>query len=214
MSNWKVIGGSAVFAFILSFIVGAVSSVSFGLILLRALIGAGAFGGIAFGAIYIIKQYLPDLGATLSLETEDRPEEGGIDIVIEDEHPPQPKPKSTESNESTEDESIVVPEGLEAETADEVESDSNGNTFVEEVEETGGSIGSDVEEVEPIEEEVKQIDSLPDIGDMSDSFTFSSEEEEDSYSEESSDTPSIDINGEQQDPRVIAKAVQTMMKKD
>ena len=63
------------------------------------------------------------------------------------------------------------------------------------------------------------IDSLPDIDSFSDSFAVTGAGENENgdsstSSQAGSSIDSVDVAGEQQDPRVIAKAVQTMMKKD
>lgn len=107
------------------------------------------------------------------------------------------------------------------------DSDDTGE-FVEEVEELGGDEESavpqqksseDTEEIadlEAVDDDEATIDALPDIDNLSDSFnhTESSEEdwEETGSSQDSSMT--VDVGGVEEDPRIIAKAVQTMLKKE
>ncbi len=243
MKNWKVTAGSAGFAFLLSLLIGVISGVSFGVAFFRAILGGIVFGSLAYGAIFLIRKYLPELGKTIAGEQDDVTTEGGVDIVIEDENPPShpyagtmdavpsetgEKGESGSENESGETELSGSEDydGSEEIPPAEEEEDS-GTGFVEEVEELSDTVSKkasgeeeEVGELESVEEdENTTIDSLPDIDSLSDTFAVTGageEEGEDALTSSQTDSSidSVDVAGERQDPRVIAKAVQTMMKKD
>ncbi len=64
-------------AFALSVIVAVFSRVPFGALLLRALLSGLGFAGLVFGAIQLIKRFLPEL-----LDGSSRPQDGGLDAGL------------------------------------------------------------------------------------------------------------------------------------
>lgn len=61
MVDFKILGGVAIGAFLLSALIGAVSGAAFLAVLARALILAVVFAGLAAGAYWLIDRFLPDL---------------------------------------------------------------------------------------------------------------------------------------------------------
>lgn len=220
--NWKVIAIFGGIGFFLSFLVGIISGVRFGTILLRGLAIGVVFGGIGFGLTFVIKKYLPGLLSDEAAETEE--EIPGVDIVIEEELPRQQVEDANvesadESEESEDAESTFVEEVEESST----ESTEFAETETVETENTERKQESaKAEEVEelPTMEEDENIDALPDIGEFSGSFSTGGEYEE--GEEEGGDTGQfsgsssapVEILGQEEDPAVVAKAVQTMLKKE
>jgi hypothetical protein len=255
LANWKFIAGSAGFAFFISFLTGLFSGVQFGTLLLRAVIGGVAFGGIAFGIEYIIKRYLPELTKAISPEQQPREASPNVDIVIEDETPPgsagyapadekasdraqsasgptgENSSKTTgESDISADntDENIPDSTGEFSPPDNETDDSDDAGEFVEEVEELGGAEESpapqskssedsdEIADLEVVDDEEATIDALPDIDNLSDSFDHT-ESMEDGWEEADSSQDSnmtVDVGGVEEDPRIIAKAVQTMLKKE
>lgn len=246
MANWKFIAGSAGFAFFISFLTGLFSGVHFGTLLLRAVMGGIAFGGLAFGIEYIIKRYLPELARAISPEEQRQEASPNVDIVIEDENPPgsagyapTEEPASTEedtrkptgeSDISADNTDENIPDSAGEFSPPDNEADDSDDTgeFVEEVEELGGAEESpaprskssedseEIADLEVVDDEEATIDALPDIDNLSDSFDHT-ESTEDGWEEVDSSQDSnmtVDVGGVEEDPRIIAKAVQTMLKKE
>ena len=83
--NVKLAGYSAAAAFVVSFFTGLLAGVSFGVIVLRALIGGALFGAATLVARMLIERYVPDLLALTTAEKEEsRRSGGGIDISVGD----------------------------------------------------------------------------------------------------------------------------------
>lgn len=196
MVNWKVPAWSAGFAFILSLVSGLAGGVSPGVLLLRATLAAVLFSGFILGLLYLVERFLPDLAATLTpgavepVVSESGSE--GIDIVVPEDR---------------------IPEGMYAQN----EESAEGESLVEEAGEF-----SDLEstvrsfEHERASETVSSpdlldgLDSLPDLESFADSFV-SSEPEIETEQPRAASRPS---QKESFDPETIARAVQTVLKKD
>ena len=74
----SLIGGGV--ATILSVLVGLVAGVSALALLVRALVGGLAFGALVFGAIFLMRRFVPEL---FQGEVEDLPQSGSsVDIVL------------------------------------------------------------------------------------------------------------------------------------
>ena len=84
--NWKVLAIFGGFGFILSLLVGAISGVGFGTVLVRGILSGVLFAGVGFGLSILIKKFLPGLVSETE-EAEEEEESGGVDIVIEEEAP-------------------------------------------------------------------------------------------------------------------------------
>lgn len=90
--NWRLVAVFAGGAFILSVLSGAIAGVSFGALVLRAVLGALVFGGLSLGIQYVIDRFLPELKSTGSSadaasSAEEEAELSGrnVDIVVEEE---------------------------------------------------------------------------------------------------------------------------------
>jgi len=210
--NWKLIGIFGGIGFFFSFIAGAIGGVKFGTILLRGIVSGALFGVLGFGLTFVIKKFLPGLESEEGASEQE--EQQGVDIVIEEEAPAAGSESLPE----------IINEGGEI---------PEGEDFVEEVEETSGENMKPVEEVESLsgEEEPEElveiddaenggVDSLPDISEFSGSFSSGSDEGMDDsdgphdLQSSSGGESTIDVLGSEESPANIAKAVQTMLKRD
>lgn len=78
--NGKIAGISAAGAFLLSALIGVISGVTFGTLLLRALVSAALFGGGSFAACMLLERYTPEL---ISSPSADQDSAGGhVDISV------------------------------------------------------------------------------------------------------------------------------------
>ncbi len=84
--NWKVGGITAAAAFVISIFSAGISGVSFGLLLLRAIISAVVFGALGTGVYLLIKQQLPELFGAAPADTGEKDKDIGsnVDIVLDD----------------------------------------------------------------------------------------------------------------------------------
>jgi hypothetical protein len=84
-TNWKLLAGFSLFGALISLISGIAGGNPFGVIVLRLLISAVLFAGLALGVQVILRRYLPDLlqGSPPPV----RREGGNVDIIIDDELP-------------------------------------------------------------------------------------------------------------------------------
>jgi hypothetical protein len=85
--DWRASAIAAGAAFILSFLVGILGGVSFGALVLRAVLSALAFGAGAVVVSLIVDRYLPDLKQSLTAPKTDAEAKPGsrVDIVVDDE---------------------------------------------------------------------------------------------------------------------------------
>ncbi|MEW5814185.1 MAG: hypothetical protein AB1798_02155 [Spirochaetota bacterium] len=217
MVDWKIIIGMTVGAVVLSLLAGIIGGVSFGIILLRAIVGGLAFGLFGLGAGYIIRKFLPELFKTLPDEETTDGSESGIEIILPDENPHE-KINTEEAAQE------FAPGGQAIFSEDEL---SDSEELIEEVEERSSIIESridkeaeEAEEMEPLDSDSAlafsdKIDNLPEITAFESSF--SSTGEVDSLKSSGKSAPAndaIDVLGNQMDPKVVARAIQTIMKKD
>ncbi|MBA7658685.1 hypothetical protein ES703_66644 [subsurface metagenome] len=215
MFNWKMIGGFALFAALISLISGILGGNPFGIILLRVFISAVFLGAIGAGAGMAVKRYLPELSEGIEAQKYNKE---GVDIVIdEDIAIPEENPYDLSKP-------LQEAEGLEGyhdaeaspeEAVQELEEVDLGR--VQEIdgepEEPAITMSPEaVEELEeePVKEELRQnsTEALPDIDDL-ESDAFSSTSEPGSFAQ-----TQVDSIMDQQNPAVLAKAVRTFLKKD
>jgi hypothetical protein len=208
----------------ISLLAGVIGGVSFGTILWRSILGAAGFGALGFGTLYLIEKYLPELTGA---EGASEPGSEGVDIVIEDEAMP-PRESGAEQE-------------FQGPDLGEIDEESEeGADFVEEVEETVGETenseeGRENEDYGTSEESTDEttefiptditsdIDTLPDIGELSGSFEGGEGSDMQDYDGGSTGgsgggrsgrSSTVDVLGEEKDPQEIAKAVQTILKKE
>jgi hypothetical protein len=203
LKDWKLSAIIAAFAFFFSFIAGVLGSVSFGIILFRALFGAVIFGAIGFGISFLLRRYLPEIFESDShMESEDFVKESDLN---------ENQSEITSSTELTgEMQGIDISIGDEEQKVDSesaLEEDMSVNQEGELVEEMHESIGSASMDSVPA-----NIDVLPDMGAFSGSFENT--EDTDGNGSGKTGAVTLDIMGEEQDPELVAKALRTMVKKD
>jgi len=85
--DWRTGAFAAGAAFILSFLAGVIGGVSFGALLVRAIVGSVVFGAGGVGVSLLIERYLPELrtasGDSPANDLEQRPG-GRVDITVDD----------------------------------------------------------------------------------------------------------------------------------
>jgi hypothetical protein len=196
VSNWKIPAWSAGFAFILSLVSGLAGGVSLGVLLLRAILAAVMFSGFILGLLYLVERFLPDLAASFTSDAVEPvvSESGseGIDIVMPEEQIPEGM--YTQNEESIEGESLVEEAGEFSDLESTVRSFEH-----ERAPETLSS-----------PDLLDGLDSLPDLESFADSFV-SPEPEVETEQPRTGTRPS---QKESFDPETIARAVQTVLKKD
>ncbi len=211
MINWKIPAGFAGFAVLVAFISGAIGGVPFGTILLRAVLSGVIFGSIGYGMLFLFKSRLPELFSLLSPGAKVNPMSEGVDIVISDDTeetlPPEPSVEEVADSllgKIAEDDADTAP--------------PSSDELIEEVEERSIDSVSDSGDQEA-SEEVAELFSADDEGAVAELETI--DETFDKFGNSgglsdiaSSEADTIEVLGEFQDPKDVAKAVQTMMKRD
>ncbi|WP_028974893.1 hypothetical protein [Spirochaeta cellobiosiphila] len=196
MPNWKIpsiIGGiSLVFAILL----GMISKVSLITVLWRSLFSGILMGGFSFGTSFILSRFLPELGNSSDvpdIDNDDFNNESRVNIVLPEDN--GFAPVAEDDNE----EAVEV---------------------IEAIDEDGPAPAKDMDRISS--QNLGDVDNLPDMDSFSADFaegTFveeGSEASESSISDSSSqyESAEVDVAGMQSSPQEIAKAVQTIMKKD
>jgi hypothetical protein len=228
-------------AFAIATLTGALAGVGFGAILLRAVIGAIVFAGIGYGSYIVISARLPELlsgGAATSSTAQADGYGQNVDIVVdddgeEDELPAAEEPDAAESDRAAGAEQTAEagtsqahgdedePGDLE-EVAEDVESPAGGgDELVEEVEEVAAAPADSTASAKSESEDVDEnsVDALPDIGGFAGDFESEGAEGAEVVEEDDSNggfggSSRAQSHGIEQDPEVIAKALQTVIKRD
>lgn len=212
--EWRMIAAVAGAAFVLSALVGVIGGVSFGVLLLRALVIAAVFAGGSLGVGFAVDHFLPELHQSTAAAGEK--ESGGtVDIVVDDDLLTDDS-LSAQLPEETADNSEDVDDAAELAQAGDDESTDEGELLAEESPATGtfspgiqatevGSSGSEEEEVEELAEDT-DAEALPDMDRMSGSFVAPPEAGESAGPEESGSTGG--------DPSIMARAIQTVLKRE
>lgn len=141
--DWRVSAITAGAAFLLSALIGLIGDVSFGALLVRALLSAAAFGAGAIGLRFVIDRFLPELLAASPPETEAEPGKS-VDIVVDGE-------------EDLTSEAVLMDDAPPQNTPD----DAPGPVDVEEV----------AVELPETDDQEESGDELPSVESMDDSFT-------------------------------------------
>jgi hypothetical protein len=192
MEKGKVILWGGVGGCLFSALWGIVGGVSFLPLMIRSLLGGGFFALLLGGSLWVMERFLPELIQPMEGENE-----GGnqVDLVIP-EHNPHLGEKAEE---------IIEPLSETREFED----------FVEEVEEISKpltSANSDTSTGASLLTNEETIDDLPDLGGFADAFEGGASPEV--------LTPGVHAGHEREkvldggDPAVLAKAIQTLLKKD
>ncbi len=208
MFNWKIIGGFALFAALISLISGVLSGNPFGIILIRVFISSVLLGAVGIGVEVVTKKYLPELAGkreTLSQNGQ------AVDVVIDEDIEVLKENPHMEAQAQSEQEPLKpLEEAMEpaASASPEYEAD------LEEVSE------SDFEESESGKEDILTTESDQDSRSSPDVDSLPDMDEFDSSSFSSTSLPSspaqAQVEGviDEQDPATLAKAVRTFLNKD
>jgi len=202
--DWRVSAITAGSASLLSILVGVIGDVSFGVLILRAIIAAIVFGAGATGVTIIIDRYLPELRRA-SPASAASANGNRVDIVVEGD-------EELETVADGSDEADLQSDVIDFEGANEVaglSADDSGGVL-EEIEESDGiseypsvAIDGEVEEIEEIEE-ITSVDDLPNVDSMAGSFTEIPLGED----------PVADSSESGEDPALMARAIRTVLKRE
>ena len=220
-------------AAVLSMIVGIVSGVEFFVLLLRALVGGLLFGGLVYGAFFLLRRYVPDLVASPEkTESEVEPELGSkVDIVLQGEGP-QTEAQSPEDLDESMAFTREAPSPSKAGRSP-VETGADTEDFLY----ANESLLDEPTEAEAVTEEpvassaleahaapsgvssgIDDLDVLPDLESLSDGFVPLSHEmggaSTHEYEESEPRNREPRGKGEGADPAMLAKAVRTLLKRD
>jgi hypothetical protein len=211
-------------AFGIAFLTGIIAGVGFGTIILRALIGAAVFAGLGYGFYIVISTRLPELVSDTSASSATAEAEGygqNVDIVVDDEDGVPGSEEELPAAEAEELEAADEAEG-EAEELEEVTDDEppgspeGEDELVEEVEEVSASSGASGAAAGSERDDVDEnsVDTLPDIGGFAGDFAGEGTEVVEDDEGTSSGSSRAREHGIQENPEVIAKALQTVIKRD
>ena len=198
--NFQTAAIVGVYTCVFSFLAGLIGGVPLGDVVLRALFWGGVGFGGSLGVETVLRSFVPDL--FLSSEAGSTPEENPqprVDITLEEE--PLPRGGFVEEVGDEESEAPEPPEPATAAAAEPVES-------VPSAAPPGGD-----------EEEMPEIGAFLDAfkpGSVEDESAEASNPEYGDYApvEQGGSSQEVTFDGEAQDPVVLAKAVQTIMKRD
>ncbi len=212
MKDWKIIAISAALAFLFSFISGLFGRVSPGIIIFRAFTGAVVFGIMGFGFSILLRKYLPELfelssnsSAEISDDLSRVKNDSGV-ISESDDSSMGNKVIDISIDDETE-KTLLNADSVENSDKLDDESNDKGDELIDEIVETGNADESDLNSKVP-----DNIDVLPDMGAFSNSFENT--EDADSNGSGGTGAATVDIMGEEQAPELVARAIQTMVKKD
>ncbi|MFW5683726.1 MAG: hypothetical protein ACOC1I_02640 [Spirochaetota bacterium] len=83
--DWRASAVAAAAAFLLSLLIGIIAGVTFGTLILRAVLGAVVFGGGAVGVQLVMDRFLPELRQSVSGDASGETQLGSrVDIVVDD----------------------------------------------------------------------------------------------------------------------------------
>lgn len=223
--NWKLAVGAGIFASLLSVISGVVGRVGLGTLLLRAPLAGLLFAAFILGIELVVRRFLPEL-----LSTDEASGLGSqVDIVVEGEEGDVLPQESSSSGRA-------ASESLESEGGEGArEQDSSADDDWDEQENLEESLVQEVQEVrrdevepEPSSEQSEspeavagmegsdaaqpdELDELPDVAKFAEDFA----------SNDSAglvggvgDSRTDSGSGDGKDPAMIARALQTMLKRD
>ena len=238
--DWRWAAGPAAVAFVLSLLTGVLAGVEFITLLLRAILGSVLFSVVGTGIGFLVQRQLPELLNAQPRSSAETPHRVDITVGDEDEdaagasegEPPTDEEGELASLEAEEIESVGPKEDEgESELAPPRQASQQDITesLVEEVEEAALpdeelSKASQFDEEES--QELESVDELPDIGGFEGAFDDGTGAEggegyggeESSLSDFGSGTKSKRSAPEGfdagNDPAQIAKALQTMLKRD
>lgn len=230
----RVSAGAGLSAFALSAIVAIFSNVSLGMILLRASASGVAFTLLTYSAFSLIRRFMPEL-----LESGRPPERRSedstgtmVNIVLPGGYEPSGEPR--DEDEDAEDVVAIAEDDDQAATVD-GESAMVSNMSEQDTMDDMGSIENEVQGIRsetllpedgqygrPMGKTARpsvaldELDVLPDLDSLSDSFVLESHEADfgDVPSAEMSSNDGVSGGSDKGDPALMAKAVQTLLRRD
>ena len=210
--DWKVSAIAAIAAFLLSLLIGVIGGVSFGALLLRAIMAGVIFGAGAVGISVVIDRYLPEL-RTGSGSADVERTSGSVDIVVEGDEPEAFAAVEEIDAEDGTDYSVGLggeasgsgefddePEELQSD--DSYDDSSGASEDGDQLEELPGD-----ESAESIGDEDESGESarLPDVEGFAESFTETPDEA----------SASVDSGSDSAtDPATLARAIRTVLKRE
>lgn len=238
MFDPKISAIAAGAAFILSFLIGIISGAGFVYILVRALIFAAVFFVLASLAYWLVTQFIPELMNGENPDTERAGDQAlgqNVDLSVDDEHDISYRAASgPDAGAETEETESIMDNEKNDEDADILDTEVGDNpaaagTFSSPLDQNDieGYTDNDVSESEktgaspalPLDV-VEDVDALPDLESMSDSF-ISPIGEESENDDAKADTVSLYSGTKTSrssdgsfDPREMASAIQTILKRD
>ncbi len=204
MVSYGIVAAAAGFAFVVSLITGIVSGVGFFSILMRAFIAGLAFALLTAALELLSRMIFPDLFTAAG--SEDSPSEAEPVAVAE-------------TNDTGSRVDITLEDGEESPRSESESGESAG--FVEEIgsSDAHGQSQPDMSSAAAVpagDDSVDSMEELPSMEGLSDSFEASYGDDDNSSDEVSSiqSTSEVDVLGEMTSPGDVARAVQTIMKRD
>ena len=238
--DWRWAAGPAVVAFVLSLLSGILAGVPFVVLLLRAILGSALFSALGTGIGFLVQRQLPELLETPG-ESGARAQPR-VDITVGDEEEAEAAPESSGESEEEGELASLDAEDIESVGPKEEEGTENApplqspqqditESLVEEVEEAALpdeelTAASQFDEEETQSEELESVDELPDIGGFEGAFEDGSTGANgEGYGGEGSSLSDYGSGSSSKrsapegfdsgnDPAQIAKALQTMLKRD
>ncbi|MDR1179352.1 MAG: hypothetical protein LBK44_02510 [Spirochaetales bacterium] len=205
-NSWKVSVFFACLAFCVSLLFGVIGGIGFGTIILRAFLGALVFGGLGFGLEMLLRRVLPELFAP-------RGEPGSLVDITEPEINPHERSSA---------EDFVEESGGDFREAE--SSEGEDDDLVEEIEEvphseTVPAAAAPAEGSPPPAkdgEAAGDFDVLPDVSDLDASFAASDDDtrEDGVLSKPPGGSAKAGAITEDQNPALLAKVLQTVIKRD
>jgi hypothetical protein len=214
-NNWRTGVFFAGLAFCVSFVSGLIGGVGFAVIILRAFLGALVFGALGAGADILLRRVFPELFA---------PEgENGVDITVPGINPHEDS-GGEEFADGAEDSNDLQTASGEPYTGpdeagdlvEEIEELPHSEADTAEVSAAFGAHGGGEAQSSEAGEAPEDLDVLPDMGEFDASFAGSGEEESPEVLAKtgSRGNAKAAVITENNNPALIAKALQTVLKRD
>ncbi len=194
--NVRLIVATAAGAFVIAALSAGLAGVPFAVVLGRAVLAALVFAALGLGVSLVISRYLPELEEAAGEESA----EHGVDIVIDDDDAEASEDTTGSEDEgrpSDEDDGIV----------DELEESSTPLEQSEGLDSSEPDNAAKSDVIEDVDDDT--MDRLPDLGGFSSAF-----EGDDGAVQVDSTDSGHESDGGGEDPKVLARALQTMLKRD
>jgi hypothetical protein len=233
----KLSAAAAGAAFLLSFLLGLISGATFLFVLIRAAIFGALFFGFAVAVHMLLSRFLPELLGLSGTEAKEGESEVGsrIDLVVDDdggrmeaasETIERPRKRVATDEEAEDIEAFLPADGVDegaAQASEAVGLDQGSEGRYTERKGTDGAPfttgGKGAEPALP-PGLIDDVDVLPDLETMSDSFVSPLVEDaaqrsaNETFPSKASSTFQVTESGSEFDPREMAAAVQTILKRD